>query len=247
MKLLAKMNIKALIRGQSSCRFSSSMFGSQFVAEEKKARTDDGRKLLLHLNISHSDQSLVSAGARTFLANIKFPHSVTEMNLWKDENNVKYSLEHSQAKMNILQGAGTHKDEALFNPISRAANYINTVDVVMISCPMWNYSVPYPLKQFIDTIVQPGINFCDEDQTSIKHLQGRHLVVFSSAGATYSQTSHVQDFLNPYLSQVFRLMGFDRQEIIFIEGTSSRSREDLCQFTEERALQAADTINSHYL
>ena len=246
MKLLAKMNIKTLIRGQSSCRFSSSMFGSQFVAEEKKARSD-GRKLILHLNVSHSDQSLVSAGARTFLSNIKFPHSVTEMNLWKDENNIKYSLQHSQAKMNILQGTGTPGDEALFNPISRAANYINTVDVVMISCPMWNYSVPYPLKQFIDTIVQPGINFCDENQTSISHLQGRHLVIFSSAGATYNQTSHVQDFLNPYLSQVFRLLGFDRQEIIFIEGTSSRSRKDLCQFTEERALQAADTINSHYL
>ena len=81
MKLLAKMNIKTLIRGQS--RFSSSMFGSQFVAQEKEARSD-GRKVILHLNVSHSDQSLVSAGARTFLANIKFPHSVTEMNLWKD-------------------------------------------------------------------------------------------------------------------------------------------------------------------
>ena len=163
MKLLAKMNIKTLIRGQSSCRFSSSMFGSQFVAEEKKARSD-GRKLILHLNVSHSDQSLVSAGARTFLSTIKFPHSVTEMNLWKDENNVKYSLQHSQAKMNILQGTGTSGDEALFNPISRAANYINTVDVVMISCPMWNYSVPYPLKQWIDTVVQPGINFSDSGQ-----------------------------------------------------------------------------------
>lgn len=246
MKLLAKLNIKSLIRRQPCCRFSSSMFGSQFVAEEKEARAD-GRKLILHLNVSHSDQSLVSTGARTFLANIKFPHSVTEMNLWKDENNVKYSLQHSQAKMNILQGTGTPSDEAMFNPISRAANYINTVDLVLISCPMWNYSVPYPLKQFIDTIVQPGINFCDEDQTSIRHLQGRHLVIVSSAGAIYSPTSHVQDFLNPYLSQVFRLMGFDRQEIIFIEGTSSKSREDLCQFTEERALQAADTINSHYL
>ena len=244
MKLLAKMNIKTLIRGQS--RFSSSMFGSQFVAQEKEARLD-GRKVILHLNVSHSDQSLVSAGARTFLANIKFPHSVTEMNLWKDENNVKYSLQHSQAKMKILQGAGTPADETLFNPISRVANYINTVDIVLITCPMWNYSVPYPLKQFIDTVVQPGINFCDEDQTSIKHLQGRHLVIVSSAGASYNVTSHVQDFLNPYLSQVFRLMGFDRQEIIFIEGTSSRAREDLCQFTEERALQAADRINNHYL
>ena len=32
------------------------------------------------------------------------------------------------------------------------------VCAVLIGTPMWNYSVPYVLKQYIDTIVQPGIN-----------------------------------------------------------------------------------------
>ena len=247
MAIFTKFYSNAIIRNRlQDSRLSSSMFGSQFPAEKKRIKSDE-RKLILHLNVSHSSKSLVSGGARNFLSSLKFPHSVTEMNLWKDENNVKYSLGHSQAKMNILQGVGTSTDEELFNPIYKAANYINSVDIVLISSPMWNYSVPYPLKQFIDTIVQPGINFTDENQSSISHLQGRHLVVFSSAGASYNKDSHVKDFMNPYLGQVFRLMGFDKQEVVFIQGTSSKSREELVQFTEEKSLEAATAINNHYL
>ena len=247
MNLLSKWNLISIFRkGPPGCRLSSSMFGSQFPTEENEVKSD-GKRQILHLNVSHSKESLVARGAQLFISNLDFQHSVTEMNLWKDGNNVKYSLEHSQAKMNILQGLGTPLDEELFNPVSRAAHFINSVDIVLISSPMWNYSVPYPLKQFIDTIVQPGINFCDENQTSLGDLQGRHLVVFSSAGASYDDNSHVQDFLNPYLSQVFRLMGFDKQEMIFIQGTSTRSRQELSQFTEEKAAKAALVINKHFL
>ena len=57
----------------------------------------------------------------------------------------------------------------------------------------------------------------DEDQLPLPGLSGRQLVVFSSAGATYSKQSRLQDFLNPYLGQVFGLLGFDKQEFVFIQ------------------------------
>jgi putative NADPH-quinone reductase len=31
---------------------------------------------------------------------------------------------------------------------------------------MWNYSVPYVLKQYIDTVVQPGINLNEMEDLS---------------------------------------------------------------------------------
>ena len=37
----------------------------------------------------------------------------------------------------------------LFNPVLEAAESINTVDLVVVATPMWNYSVPYVLKQYI--------------------------------------------------------------------------------------------------
>ena len=36
-----------------------------------------------------------------------------------------------------------------FNPVLEAAESLNTVDIVVIATPMWNYSIPYVLKQYI--------------------------------------------------------------------------------------------------
>ena len=66
-----------------------------------------------------------------------------------------------------------------------------------------------------------------------------HLVVFSSAGALYDDNSDVKD----YLGQVFNLMGFDKQEFIFIQGTSMKSRDELVKFSREGALRAVNVVN----
>ena len=241
-----------LLRAWPSCfpvqiqtiRHSSSMFGSRFKPVETKKSSN--MKSILHLNVSHGDKSLVTEGAKLFLSQLKFQYSVHELSMWKEAPKIQYNLHHALAKMKILQNTASQKDEELFAPVLKAAELINQVDVVLISTPMWNYSVPYPLKQYIDTIVQPGVNFCDEDQSSIEHLKGRHLIVFSSAGAMYDHGSHVQDFLNPYLGQVFKLMGFDRQEIVFIQGTSVRSREDLVKYTHDNAVRVAANVNEAF-
>ena len=233
-------------RSTTSLRFSSSMFGSQFSSSESDKSTKSV-KSILHLNASHGDNSLVSVGAQTFLSSLKFDKLVTELSMFKEAPKIQYSLDHAKAKMNILQGRHSQDDEKLFNPVLEAAQFINTVDLVLISTPMWNYSVPYPLKQYIDTIVQPGINFCDENQSSLEHLQGRQLVVFSSAGAVYDDSTDLQDYLNPYLGQVFRLMGFDQQQFVFIQGTSMKSREDLVKFSTNNARIASENVNKAFL
>ena len=230
----------------TSIRFNSSMFGSQFSSNENGHGTKKV-KSILHLNASHGNNSLVSVGAQTFLSKLKFEKTVTELSMFKEAPKIQYSLDHAKAKMNILQGRHSKEDEELFNPVLEAAQMINTVDLVLISTPMWNYSVPYPLKQYIDTIVQPGINFCDENQTSLEHLRGRQLVVFSSAGAVYDDSTNLKDYLNPYLGQVFKLMGFDQQQFVFIEGTSMKSREELVKFTTDNANTASENINKAFL
>ena len=214
MRLLASSLSKLKLE---NVRFSSSMFGSQFNSSTDNQPSNRTCKNILHLNVSHSSKSLVAQGASIFLSKLNFQHKVQEVNMWTEGVKTQYSLEHAKAKMNILQETASDEDVQFFDPVLKAAQNINTVDLVLISTPMWNYSVPYPLKQYIDTIVQPGINFSDELQTGLEHLRGRHLVVFSSAGALYNEKSEIKDHLNPYLSQVFRLMGFDKQKIIFIQ------------------------------
>ncbi len=34
---------------------------------------------------------------------------------------------------------------------------------MLVATPMWNYTVPYVLKQYLDILVQPGINLNEMD------------------------------------------------------------------------------------
>lgn len=225
-----------------SVRNNSSIFGSQF--KDNSTQVKDDKKRILHLNVSLGKESLVAEGARIFLSSLTSSYSVTELNLWKQEDMIKYNADHARSKMSILKGSASEGDAELISPVLIAAQNINLMDMVVVSTPMWNYSVPYVLKQYMDIVVQPGINFRDENQSSLDHLRGRHLVVFSSAGAVFDENSVRKDYMNPLLSQVFRLMGFDKQQFVFIQGTSTRSREEAVMWTKGEAVRVAGVVNA---
>ena len=46
----------------------------------------------------------------------------------------------------------------MFDPVLQEAELINSVDLVLISTPMWNYSIPYTLKQYIGMIFIYNMN-----------------------------------------------------------------------------------------
>ena len=94
------------------------------------------------------------------------------------------------------------------------------------------------------------------------HREGkeRAVVVISSAGGVYKGegSDPVQDFLNPYLRlqphvqftfniliyrQVFLMMGFERCEEIFVQGTMSRERREKVEWTVKEARRVARLLN----
>jgi len=224
-------------------RSQSSMFNNSFQSKEPLKSGDSGPTNILYLNASHGPQSLVAVGAQILLDNLKGDRSIKEVKLWQNEL-VQYKIEHAQSKLSILRGEGTQADEERFAPVLEAAEFINTVDLVVIATPMWNYSIPYTLKQYIDTVVQPGINFNDTEDPALTKRRGRAVVVISSAGAEYPPTGPVKDFLNPYLKQIFALMGFTRFHPIFIQGTGYKPKQKSVDWTEQEALKLAAELNT---
>jgi FMN-dependent NADH-azoreductase len=69
---------------------------------------------------------------------------------------------------------------------------------------MWNFSLPYKLKQFIDIVVQPGLTFAYVENGVKGLLELEHIYVVTSHGGDYSQSSpmHSLNQLTPYLKQV---------------------------------------------
>ena len=55
-----------------------------------------------------------------------------------------------------MRDIGEPDDKKLFQPIRELADELNRNNILVISTPMWNLTVPYVLKQYIDIVVQPG-------------------------------------------------------------------------------------------
>lgn len=82
-------------------------------------------------------------------------------------------------------------------------------DLYLLTTPMWNFSIPYALKYYIDAIVQPGYLFrYDENGLPEGLVKGRRMICVSSRGGDYSQGPlAAYDFVESYLRTIFGFVG----------------------------------------
>ncbi len=93
-----------------------------------------------------------------------------------------------------------------------------TADLYLISSPMWNFSIPYMLKQYIDLIVQPRYLFrYREDGTTEGLVKDKKMVVISSRGGRYTEEMKTFDHQEPYLRTLFGFIGFTDFNFIRVE------------------------------
>jgi FMN-dependent NADH-azoreductase len=83
-------------------------------------------------------------------------------------------------------------------------------DVYLITAPMWNFSIPYVLKYYIDAIVQPRYLFAYNEQgVPVGLVHDKKMVCITTRGGDYSPGA----FMNAYdaqescLRQIFGFVG----------------------------------------
>ena len=84
-----------------------------------------------------------------------------------------------------------------------------SADGYVISTPMWNFSIPYYLKHYIDVILQPKYLFRYTEKGPEGLAKNKKMAVITSRGGDYSpeSPSHAYDFQEPYIKAVFGLAG----------------------------------------
>lgn len=96
---------------------------------------------------------------------------------------------------------------------------LEAADIVVIGTPMHNYSVPSPLKAWIDHIVRVHRTFNLTPQGKVGVLSDRPVFVVVAAGGFFaSETTRQPDFLTPYLRAVFATIGINSLEFVNMEG-----------------------------
>src|SRR6516164_6733818 len=181
---------------------------------------------LFHLACSPRADSESSAGARVFLDGFlkaRPDWEIDVMNLWKDHlpDFEGYILEAKYAR--IGGRAFTDSQRDAFAVAERIAIRFALADRVLISTPMWNFHIPYKLKQWFDVIVQPGLAFrFDPAQGYVPLFKDRPTIVILASGGNYVTGINRgwTDMATPYLREALRFIGVSDVRFVPIGPTS---------------------------
>ena len=66
----------------------------------------------------------------------------------------------ASGKYKEMRGMPHSEDEArAWQRVVHTINHFKSADMLLVSPPMWNFNIPYRLKQYLDIVVQPGYTF----------------------------------------------------------------------------------------
>lgn len=100
---------------------------------------------------------------------------------------------------------------------------LESADVVVVSTPMHNLTLPAALKLWIDHIVRTRRTFNITKSGKVGTLHDRPVFVAIASGGRFSG-EHAQqpDFLTPYLIAILGMIGLHDLTIFSVQGTGSR-------------------------
>lgn len=175
---------------------------------------------LLHIIASpREDESRTLRISQAFLDNFIPSHAdwiIDELDLSKEQL-PSMTLKRADGKYALLEGKnlyGTLK-EAWLEILQHIDRFLSS-DLFLISTPMWNFSIPYMLKHYIDLIVQPRYTFRYTESGGTEGLaKNKKMIVITSRGGQYnSPSSKSFDYQEPYLRAIFGFVGI--ADITFI-------------------------------
>jgi FMN-dependent NADH-azoreductase len=117
-----------------------------------------------------------------------------------------------QAKFEMLYGEGRLDEQTAerWTRLTGMTDALHAADLLVVSAPMWNFSIPWHLKRWFDAVVQPRLTFEVQDGAYRGLLQGRTAVVLTTRDGAYAAGTpyHALDLQLPYLRSILGFMGY---------------------------------------
>lgn len=178
-------------------------------------------KRVLHiLSTPRSENSNTLSISKAFLDSLKAKDSETqieEIDLF-NENLPAVAGDNIETKYSLMVGQPISPDsKESWESIEKEIARFLSADLIVMSVPMWNFSIPYTLKYYIDSIVQPGYLFKYNEQGVPEGLAtGKKMVVIMTSGGDYSPGGPMAalNFVEPYLRAIFGFCGITDIQMI---------------------------------
>ncbi len=128
-----------------------------------------------------------------------------------------------QAKYTILHGKPhSNEEKQVWKNVEEIIEQFKSADKYVLALPMWNFSIPYRLKQYIDLLVQPGYTFSYSEDAGYQGLvAGKPMLVVYARGGEYPTGSDAEafDMQSKYIELIFGFMGFENIRSVVVEPT----------------------------
>lgn len=135
--------------------------------------------------------------------------------------NTLAGVDASYAQALANQRVAAQEQEGALRRSDKLIEQLQACDVLLIATPMHNYSVPAPLKAWIDHVVRVGKTFLGTAKGKIGTLVDRPVyVAIASGGYISGEHARQPDFLRPYLSAVLTTIGPGQVHYFTVEGTA---------------------------
>lgn len=139
------------------------------------------------------------------------------------------------------------KDYKVTNAEQKTTNYakehgalVNNADLLVITTPMWNYSLPAILKAWIDQVITPGIMFTI-DANGVKPLHKiKQIILLAASGGVYKEEDP-RDCLSAQIKAAFGFVGIEDISIAWADGQNPFFFQD-SQVRKEAAIEAAQEL-----
>ena len=195
---------------------------------------------LLYIEASpRKDRSNSIAVAKSFIETYRENHNndrIATIDLWHTPL-PEFNGEVINAKYAIYHGREfTQAQEQAWDAVENIIAQFIGADKYLFSLPMWNFGIPYKLKQYIDVIVQPGYTFSFTPEEGYKGLlTGKPVAAVYSRGSAYGTDSGMESYdqQKTYLETILGFIGLSDFQTIVVEETLGPAE------VKDKSLQAA--------
>lgn len=134
-----------------------------------------------------------------------------------------FDLGAATAKYKIMHGEEhSQEDRAIWAEIVSVIEEFKSADKYVMAVPMWNFSIPYRMKQYIDIIVQPTYTFSVTQDGNYQGLvKDKPVFIAYARGGEYPSgtAGEAFDLQKRYLELILTFMGFDDIRSVVVEPT----------------------------
>lgn len=101
---------------------------------------------------------------------------------------------------------------------------IKNADAIILTAPMYNFTIPAILKSYFDYIVRAGVTFKYTETGPVGLLQDKPVYIISTRGGKYQETP--LDTETAYLKIVLGFIGLQNVHFVYAEGLGMQNAEE---------------------